>query len=184
MTKTRMLARISALFLLLTLLLGACGGPKEMLGVGDSAPSSLALSDQHGQQRTLGEFRGQGLVVYFYPKNNTPGCTAEACAFRDVWGRFEQAQITVIGVSTDDAQAHAAFAEEHELPFTLLADTDAKLLKAFGAKPRLGFAPRISFLIDEEGVIQATYPKVDPGVHASEILDDAARLGIGAPEQL
>src|SRR5690606_27107507 len=145
------------------------------LGPGARAPE-LSLRDQHGQPRSLASFRGQPLVVYFYPKDGTPGCTEEACAFRDVWARYEEAGVAVVGVSTDDVASHAAFAEEHGLPFPLLADEDGALAEAFGVTTRLGMATRVSFLVDAEGVIRKTYPDVDPGVHAEELLRDAKAL--------
>lgn len=171
-------------FLLVSLafltLVAACGS-KTMLVEGQQVPMNIALKDQTGTVRTLEDFRGNPLVIYFYPRNNTPGCTTEACAFRDVWSKYEHAGIAVVGVSTDSAASHAKFAEEYDLPFTLLADTESALLEAFGGKAKLGFAPRISFLVDEDGVVQATYPNVDPGVHAQQILDDALRLGLASP---
>lgn len=178
MTKSNFFALLVSL-VLLTLVV-SCGA-KTMLGEGQQVPSEIALKDQTGTLRTLGDFKGSPLVVYFYPRNNTPGCTTEACAFRDVWSKYENAGIAVVGVSTDSAESHAKFAEEYSLPFTLLADTDSALLRAFGGRAKMGFAPRVSFLVDKDGVVKATYPSVDPGVHAQQILDDAARLGLVAP---
>jgi peroxiredoxin Q/BCP len=164
--------------LLVCALVGLAGCTKgDLLSPGTRAPDA-SLLDQTGAARTLASFRGQTLLVYFYPKDGTPGCTKEACAFRDVWGRFDEAGIAVVGVSTDDVASHAAFAEEHELPFPLLSDDDAKLADAFGVKTRLGLTSRVSFLIDGEGVIRATFRDVDPGVHADEVLAEARRLGL------
>lgn len=155
----------------------ACAKKGAHLKPGDSAPN-VTLQDQTGADRSIVSFRGQPLLVYFYPKNNTPGCTAEACAFRDVWDRYEAAGVAVVGVSSDDVESHAKFAKEQNLPFTLLADTEAELAEGFGLKSRLGFHPRMSFLLDKEGIIRAVYPDVDPGVHAEEVLDDIERLGL------
>lgn len=164
--------------LLLCALFSLTGCTKgELLAPGTQAPDA-SLRDQTGELRTLSSFRGKALLVYFYPKDGTPGCTEEACAIRDVWARFEEAGIAVVGVSTDDVASHAKFAEEHELPFPLLADEDAALADAFGVKTRVGLTSRVSFLIDREGVIRATFRDVDPGVHANEVLTEAKRLGL------
>lgn len=160
-----------------SLLFGMACSSDALLKVGDQAPE-VALLDQEGQEQRLSNYRGQPVVVFFYPKDDTPGCTKEACAFRDVWDRYVEANIAVIGVSADDVDSHKKFMEKHELPFTLLADTEAELGKAFGLKPKLGFLPRVSFLLDKEGVIQAVYPDVDPGVHAEQVLSDVGRLGL------
>ena len=117
---------------------------------------------------------GKPTVVYFYPKDDTPGCTTEACAFRDVWSKYQEAGVMVVGVSTDDDASHKAFAEKHELPFPLIADTDERWAKAFGVSVKAGYAERVSFLLGADGKIIKVYPGVDPGVHAQEVLDDAA----------
>jgi peroxiredoxin Q/BCP len=115
-------------------------------------------------------------VVYFYPKDDTPGCTKEACAFRDIWAEYEQAGVLVIGVSTDDDASHREFASKHELTFPLIADTDKRWATAFGVSVKAGYAERVSFLLDATGKLANVYPGVDPGVHAREVLDDAAKL--------
>lgn len=154
-----------------------CASRSAPLAVGQPAPD-VVLQDQTGTALPLASFRGQPLLVYFYPKDSTPGCTKEACAFRDVWARYESANVAVVGVSADSVASHAAFAAEHNLPFPLLADTEAALAQAFGLKGRLGMLPRVSFLIDGDGVVRAVYPDVDPGVHAEEVLADVTRLGL------
>lgn len=121
--------------------------------------------------------RGRFVVVYFYPRDETPGCTKEACAFRDAWTRLEEGGITVIGVSSDDAASHAEFAKKHSLPFALVADTDHAWAKAFGVSSRLGMYQRVSFLIDRTGKVARVYPEVDPAQHATQILADALALG-------
>lgn len=166
---------ILALFIALFVTVGC--SKQAPLQPGAQAPD-VSLLDQTGTFQSIGTFKGQPVLVYFYPKDSTPGCTTEACAFRDVWTKFEEAGVVVIGVSGDDVASHAAFAQEHNLPFLLLSDTDAELASAFGLKSRMGFLPRVSFLIDSESIIRAVYPDVDPGVHAQDVLDDVERLGL------
>lgn len=119
-------------------------------------------------------------LVYFYPRDDTPGCTKEACAFRDLFAEFENAGVTVIGVSCDDEDSHAKFRQKYALPFPLAADTNQKLVKAFGVwglKERDGKQyegiHRISFLVGSDGVVLKTYPDVKPEEHAREVLADA-----------
>jgi len=157
-----------ALSLVAISLLG-CGGSQANETVHRRAPAFEAL-DQEGQTRTLDEFEGEVVVLYFYPRDATPGCTQEACAFRDTWGRFEDADAVVLGVSTDGVEAHRAFAAEHELPFPLLADTDEAIAEAYGVPVTMGYAKRMTFLIDRDGVIRRVFENVDPAVHADEVL--------------
>lgn len=160
-----------------------CSRGKGMLAVGQSAPS-LSAVDQHGQAHSLADYRGKPTVVYFYPKDATPGCTEEACAFRDIWDDYEEAGVSVLGVSTDDQKSKAAFAQKHALPFPILADPNGKWTDAFGVPTTLGMASRVTFLLDREGNVAKVYPDVDPGVHASEVLADAASLGAsGTPSK-
>jgi len=168
------------LFLVLFIFLGAMAAcdSSQLLEPGAKAPS-VTLQDQNGTPLDLASFRGQPLLIYFYPKDATPGCTTEACSFRDVWESYEQARVAVVGVSIDDVASHKEFADEHSLPFPLLADTQAELAAAFGIEKRMGMLPRVSFLIDAEGVIRAVYPDVDPGLHAAEVLKDVERLNLG-----
>jgi thioredoxin-dependent peroxiredoxin len=142
---------------------------------GQPAPD-FTLPDETGTPRQLSDYRGKPVVLYFYPKDDTPGCTKEACAFRDIWSEYEAAGVLVIGVSTQDLESKREFAEKHELPFPLVADTDESWAKAFGVTVRGGYAKRVSFLLDREGKIAKVYPGVDPGVHAREVLQDAAKL--------
>lgn len=148
-----------------------------LLAVGSTAPDR-ALRDQDGNERTLASLRGHPAVVYFYPRDGTPGCTREACAFRDAWDRYERAGIRLVGVSSDDVESHARFAREHELPFPLLADVDGSLAAAFGVPRHLGMDSRVTFVLDAEGVVRSVFRDVDPGVHAEEILAEIARLGL------
>lgn len=150
---------------------GAAGLPAP----GSMAPS-FAAADQTGQTRTLDEFRGKPLVLFFYPSDGTPGCTREACAFRNAWQRYADAGVAIVGVSTNDVASHAAFAAEHKLPFPLLADTDKTMLNAWGVSSTFGMAARVSFLIDGDGRIVRVFPDVDPALHAQEVLQAAAAL--------
>lgn len=164
----------------LALTLPACGetrrpdGGSGPLDPGAQAPA-LEATAHDGTELDLRAL-GQPAVVYFYPADATPGCTKEACAFRDIWAEFEAAKIMVIGVSTQDLDSHREFAKEHQLPFPLVADTDKTWAKAFGVPLRAGYTGRVSFLLDAEAKVAKVYPEVDPGVHAREILDDAAKL--------
>jgi peroxiredoxin Q/BCP len=146
-----------------------------LLEKGALAPAVSGL-DQDGKSRSVADVKGRFLVVYFYPKDGTPGCTAEACAFRDAWDRYDEAGVAVYGVSADDVASHKTFAEEHQLTFPLIADPDGAWSDAFGVGKFLGFTERVTFLIDPDGRVAATYPDVDPGVHASDLLRDVAAL--------
>ena len=146
-----------------------------MLPAGSAAPD-LSAVDQNGKTHRLSEEHGHPVIVYFYPKDNTPGCTKEACAFRDSWARYEKAGVQVFGVSADDQKSHEQFEKEQHLTFPILADADQKWIKAFGVSTKLGMASRVSFLIDGAGKVAKVYPDVDPGIHADEVLKDAASL--------
>jgi len=150
-------------------------GGQGMLLVGASAPD-LAAPDQNGTTHRLSDERGHPVVVYFYPKDATPGCTKEACAFRDTWDKFKSAGVQVFGVSADDTKSHAEFAKDQNLPFPILADPDHTWSKAFGVATKLGMDARVSFLIDPSGKVNKVYPDVDPAVHADQVLKDAAGL--------
>jgi len=162
--------------LLVTLaLVAACnaGGPR--LAEGAQAPA-LAAQAHDGTAVDLSKLEGKPTLVFFYPKDGTPGCTKEACAFRDVWNDYESAGVRIVGVSADSADSHKSFAAEHELPFPLVADEDGTWAKAFGVDTTLGMTSRESFLIGPGGTIAKVYPGVDPGVHAAEVLEDARSL--------
>ncbi|MFO0696776.1 MAG: peroxiredoxin [Polyangiales bacterium] len=146
-----------------------------LLAPGRAAPD-VALRDQAGVERRLSEFRGRPLVVYFYPKDGTPGCTREACAFRDAWQRYTDANVALVGVSTQDVASHAEFAREHELPFPLLADTEGRMADAFGVARHLGLSSRVTFVLDGEGVVREVIEDVDVGVHADQVLAAVARM--------
>lgn len=147
----------------------------NLLAAGASPPELTAL-DQHGTEQSLGAQRGKPLVVYFYPKDGTPGCTEEACAFRDAWSKYAAAGVMVYGVSADDVKSKEAFSKEQKLPFPVLADPDHVWATAFGVGNTLGMDHRVTFLLDRTGKIAKVYPDVDPGVHAAEVLVDAKKL--------
>ena len=136
----------------------------------------LAAPDQAGKAHHVSDERGHPLVVYFYPKDGTPGCTHEACAFRDAWDKYKSANVQIYGVSADDAKSHAEFAKEQRLPFPILADPDHKWAEAFGVKTTLGMDSRVSFLVDKNGNVAKVYPNVDPAIHADQVLKDVAGL--------
>ncbi len=159
-------------------LLGGCfakGG--RMLKAGMIAPD-FALKDHQGNLHRLSDYKGRKVVLYFYPKDDTPGCTKEACSFRDEFSEFEKHDVVVLGVSVDNELSHAAFREKYDLPFTLLADTDKKVVNLYGVwveknlygKKSMGTA-RKTFLIDEGGTIVHIFDKVKPEEHAGEVLE-------------
>ena len=146
-----------------------------MLASGSAAPN-FAATDASGHALQLSDTRGHPSVVYFYPKDETPGCTTEACAFRDAWNQLEKAHVTVFGVSRDSLESHSLFREKFKLPFPLAADTDGSISRAYGVPSTLGMSARVTFLVDAEGRIAKVYPSVDPAVHVSELLADVAKL--------
>ncbi len=149
-----------------------------MLQEGVLAPD-FALQDQEQVLHNLSDYRGKKVVLYFYPKDDTPGCTKEACSFRDSFGDFRKNGLVVLGVSKDSISSHAKFQEKYSLPFPLLSDTDTTVIKAYeawGPKKYMGReyegVLRITYIIDEEGKILKAYEKVKPQDHAQEILED------------
>lgn len=148
-----------------------------MLEVGMMAPD-FVLPDAEGQEIRLSDYRGKKVVLYFYPKDNTPGCTRQACAFAGAYQGFRERDVVVIGISKDSVASHKKFAEKHNLPFILLADTELTAIqdydvwvekKRFG-KVGMGIA-RTTFIIDEEGKIERVMAKVKPDTNAAEILE-------------
>lgn len=127
------------------------------------------LIDQNRVEHKLSDYKGR-VLLYFYPKDDTPGCTKEACMITEVYDDFKKAGIAVLGVSSDSPESHKKFADKYSLPFTLLSDPKKKVIKEYGASSAL-FTKRISYLI-ENGVIIKVYPKVDPASHAVEILKE------------
>lgn len=164
----------------LVLALGCSAATRADGGSGPLPPGSLAPDlaalDQGGKAHRLADERGHAVIVYFYPKDGTPGCTKEACAFRDAWDRFQAAGVQIFGVSSDDQKSHEQFAKEEKLPFPILADPDHAWSRAFGVPTRLGMDARVSFLIDGAGRVARVYPDVDPAIHADQVLKDAAAL--------
>lgn len=146
--------------------------------VGDTAPD-FTKTTQKGDSVTLSELRGQNTVVlYFYPKDETPGCTAEACTFRDNFEDFVDAGAIVIGVSQDSEESHRKFAEHHRLPFLLVSDQDRSLQKAYGVPKTMGLLPgRVTYVIDRNGVVQHVFnSQLNAKKHVREALDVVKRL--------
>lgn len=145
---------------------------------GAVAPA-FSLPDQQGKTRNLDEWRGKWLILYFYPKDDTPGCTAEAQAFRDQVQPLQALNAQVVGVSLDDAASHQRFTEKNQLNFPLLVDADGTVARRYGALLNLGvmkLAKRVSFIIDPDGRIAKSYADVDVGRHAAQILNDLKEL--------
>lgn len=153
-----------------------------VINKGSPAPD-FTLPDQNGGLRSLSDFEGGWVLLYFYPKDDTPGCTKEACAIRDAFPDFGKLDVTVLGVSVDSVVSHKKFAEKYKLPFTLLADEGKKVVKLYGVwgkKKMMGReyegTIRTSFLIDPIGVIAKVYENVKPETHAEEVLADLERM--------
>ena len=152
------------------------------LSVGHEAPN-FSLQDQNGTTHNLGDYRGRWVLVYFYPRDNTPGCTKEACAIRDTFADFEKIGAVVLGISTDSVKSHDRFAAKHDLPFAILSDEEKKVVKRYGVwvkkkryrREYMGSA-RQSFLVDPTGVIAKIYKTVKPAEHAAEVLGDLEEL--------
>ena len=147
-----------------------------MLQVGDKAPN-FTLNDQEGNPVSLADFQGKRVVLYFYPKDNTPGCTRQACAFAGAYQGFKDKDVAVIGVSKDSVASHKKFAEKYELPFILLADPEKAVIQAYGVwqekknygKVSMGVV-RATYVIGPDGLIERVMPKVKPDTNAAEIL--------------
>ena len=148
-----------------------------MLEVGTKAPE-FTLPDKDGNPVSLTDFAGKKVVLYFYPKDNTPGCTRQACAFAGAYGEFKKINVVVIGISKDSAASHQKFAEKHGLPFILLSDPELTAIQAYGVwqekklygKVSMGVV-RSTFVINENGMIEKAMPKVKPDTNAAEILE-------------
>jgi peroxiredoxin Q/BCP len=153
-----------------------------MLDTGTKAPA-FSLPDQDEHERPLTEFSGKWVVLYFYPKDDTPGCTKEACTIAEVYSEFAALGAVVIGVSADSPASHRTFREKYNLPFTLLSDSSTKMMQSYGAwKQKLMFGrkflgiQRMTYIINPEGMIAMVYPKADPASHALELLKDLKSL--------
>ena len=148
-----------------------------MLTAGMKAPD-FSLSDQHGNTVSLADFAGKKIVLYFYPRDNTPGCSRQACAFAGAYEDFKTMNVTVIGVSKDSVASHVKFAEKYSLPFTLLSDPELQAIQAYDVwqekknygKVSMGVV-RSTYIIDENGTIEKVMPKVKPDTNAAEILE-------------
>lgn len=169
----------SLLFLLLFIAPGFWAMASEPFALGEPAPE-FELSDQNGQLHSLEDYRDQWVVLYFYPKDETPGCTTEACEFRDNIFAFKKINTQILGVSLDDVESHQKFAENHGLPFPLLADSEGKAAEAYGVKTKMSgmtVAKRQTFLIGPDGTIAKHYEKVKPDEHSTQVLADLKELG-------
>ena len=170
---------VVGLFVLLTLAFPVLA---EVPKVGSIAPG-FSLSDQKGVVRSLAEWRGRWVVLYFYPKDDTPGCTTEACAFRDDLAELSALGAQVVGVSVDDTLSHKAFAEKYSLPFPLLADATAEVATQYGALSNwlvMKLAKRYTFLIDPVGRVAKVYLEVEASRHSKEIIADLKLLQAGS----
>lgn len=174
MNTLKRIGTLSSICLLIaasTTALGA-GAPAK---VGAHAPS-FELLDQNGDRRKLHDYRGNWLTIYFYPKDDTPGCTTEACEFRDNIFAFRKIGAKIVGISVDDAESHKAFAEKYSLPFSLLADPGGETAKAYGVLSDRSYAKRETFLVDPDGRIVKHYKQVTPDSHSQEVLSDLKAL--------
>lgn len=167
---------VSAIALLVAASVAAAEQPQP----GEPAPD-FELRDQDGRIHSIEDYRGQWVALYFYPKDDTPGCTTEACAFRDDVFAFRDLNTQILGVSLDDVESHKEFAEKYSLPFPLLADTEGTTAAAYGVRSRmLGMtvAKRQTFLIDPDGNVARHYEKVDPESHSKQILADLEAMQV------
>lgn len=149
----------------------AAAAPAGELVAGAAAPEIKATAHD-GTEIDLGKLKGKFVVLYFYPKDETPGCTKEACAFRDAFDELSKEGVVLVGISADSVQSHKDFAAHHKLPFHLVSDPDKVIAKAYGVGSTLGFMSRQSFVIDKEGKVKKVYRSVDVAKHAQEILAD------------
>lgn len=156
--------------------LQSCGGNAENLKVGNPAPN-FTLQDAYGNSYTLSDYKGKNpVVVYFYPKAGTPGCTTEACGIRDSWTKFKENGIVVLGVSVDSKGSIKNFIDENNLNFPLLSDNTKKVCRAYGVLNNLGVASRITFVIDKNGKIADIIRDVDVSTHADDVYKLAEKL--------
>jgi thioredoxin-dependent peroxiredoxin len=156
------------------IVLALAGAASANPETGDPAPA-FRLQDQQGEWHSLDDYRGRWVALYFYPKDDTPGCTTEACAFRDDIFKFKKLGVAIVGISVDDVESHKAFAEKHSLPFTLLADADKSVAREYGVLTTYEgreLASRQTFLIDPEGNVAKHYERVDAKQHSPEVLAD------------
>ncbi len=159
------------LAVLILCLLVSCNSQKgeHMIEAKTLAPD-FTLMDQDGKSHTLSQYKGKNVLVYFYPMDDTPGCTKEACTIRDSYQELSKLDLQVFGISPDSTESHKKFAEKYKLPFTLLSDPEKEVVKKYDADG--AWVQRISYLINKEGEIIKNYPNVDPATHAAQIYDD------------
>jgi peroxiredoxin Q/BCP len=145
--------------------------------VGESAPDFEAR-DENGKTVALASFRGRPVVLYFYPKDDTPGCTAEACSFRDSMSVLRDRGIVVLGVSVDSEESHARFASKYKLNFTLLSDVKKSIVRAYGVESSFGTAKRTTYIIGADGIIKYVFPRVSTKTHGDDVLKKLQELGL------
>ena len=166
------MAQILSKIIIFTIIMSSCSllSDEVNLAEGQAAPN-FTLQDQDGTEHTLSSYRGKKVVIYFYPKDDTPGCTKEACGIRDAYDDFVNQDIVVFGISYDSAEAHQSFIKKYNLPFNLLSDSDKSISRLYGTEGTF-FPMRKTFLIDESGTIKKIYSKVSVVGHGHEILRD------------
>jgi thioredoxin-dependent peroxiredoxin len=172
---------VGVLIIFASLFVARAARAGDLPEVGKPAPD-FNLPDQNGKQHTLQDYRGKWLVLYFYPKDDTPGCTQQACAFRDDLKEISELGAQVVGVSVDDSSSHAAFAKKYNLPFPLLADKTTETADRYGALMNLFLvkvARRYTFLIDPQGNVSKVYLSVETSRHSKQIIDDLKQLTAG-----
>ncbi len=177
----KILMVIVALVIFASLFVARAARAGELPEVGKPAPD-FRLPDQSGNTLSLKDFQGKWLVLYFYPKDDTPGCTQEACAFRDDLAQLTEMGAAVVGISVDDTDSHAEFAKKYHLPFPLLADKDGHVAASYGALVNLGImkmARRFTFLIDPKANISKVYLSVETSRHSQDIITDLKSLTAG-----
>ena len=163
---------------LATLLIFLLSGTASALNIGDQAPD-FSLTDQNGQTKSLKENLGKWVILYFYPMDDTPGCTTEACSFRDASDKILAKKAVVYGVSVDDVESHKKFTEKYSLPFSLLADVDGNVAKSYNSLGEFlswKVALRNTYIIDPSGKVAKKYIGVDPSIHVQQVLQDLVKL--------
>jgi len=162
--------------------LALCGSPSAAMLVEGTPAPDFTLKNQDSSDVSLSQELKRGhVVLYFYPKDNTPGCTKEACSFRDLSEDFRVEGASIFGINTDSVESHKKFHEKQKLTFSLLADPDGTVTRLYGAKGWFGLASRVTFLIDSKGIIRKVYPDVTISTHAAELLQAVRELNTAKP---